>query len=138
MKNKKKARIDTYSTIYDMDIVVANELVTLKKLRELFEYRDGKELEECYTDWDVVTGSLKRKSDGAYVVLIKFNRISDGFVSSGDKLLDMIDVCTHEATHAALDIYKSVSAEIDMENQETFAYFVAYIAERIAKTLLNK
>ena len=138
MKNKKKARIDTYSTIYDMDIVVANELVTLKKLRELFEYRDGKELEECYTDWDVVTGSLKRKSDGAYVVLIKFNRISDGFVSSGDKLLDMIDVCTHEATHAALDIYNSVSAAVDMENQENFAYFVAYIAERAAKTLLNK
>lgn len=138
MKNKKKARIDTYSTIYDMDIVVANELVTLKKLRELFEYRDGKELEECYTDWDVVTGSLKRKSDGAYVALIKFNRISDGFVSSGDKLLDMIDVCTHEATHAALDIYNSVSATVDMENQENFAYFVAYIAERAAKTLLNK
>lgn len=138
MKNKKKARIDTYSTIYDMDIVVANELVTLKKLRELFEYRDGKELEECYIDWDVVTGSLKRKSDGAYVVLIKFNRISDGFVSSGDKLLDMIDVCTHEATHAALDIYNSVSAAVDMENQENFAYFVAYIAERAAKTLLNK
>ena len=138
MKNKKKARIDTYNTIYDMDVVVANELVTLKKLRELFEYRDGKELEECYIDWDVVTGSLKRKSDGAYVVLIKFNRISDGFVSSGDKLLDMIDVCSHEATHAALDIYNSVSATVDMENQENFAYFVAYIAERIAKTLLNK
>lgn len=138
MKNKKKARIDTYNTIYDTDVVVANELVTLKKLRELFEYRDGKELEDCYAEWDVVTGSLKRKSDGAYVILIKFNRISDGFVSSGDKLLDMIDVCSHEATHAALDIYNSVSATVDMENQENFAYFVAYIAERAAKTLLDK
>lgn len=138
MKNKKKARIDTYSTIYDMDVVVANELVGLKKLKDLFEYIDGKELEDSYVEWDVVTSLLKRKSDGAYTVLVKFNKISDSFVSSGDKLLDMLDVCTHEATHAALDIYKSVSAEIDMENQETFAYFVAYIAERIAKTLLNK
>lgn len=136
-KNKKKARIDTYSTIYDMDIVVANELVTLKKLRDLFESTDGKELEDIYTEWDTVTAFLKRKSDGAYVILVKFNKIS-GFVSSGDKLLDMLDVCTHEATHAALDIYKSVSAKVDMENQEPFAYFVAYIAERIAKTLLNK
>ena len=51
MKNKKKARIDTYNTIYDMDVVVANELVTLKKLRELFEYTDGKELEELYTNY---------------------------------------------------------------------------------------
>lgn len=138
MKNKKKARIDTYNTIYDMDVVVANELVTLKKLRELFEYTDGKELEELYTNWDVVTGLVKRKSDGAHTVLIKFNKISDGFVSSGDKLLDMIDICSHEATHAALDIYNSVSATVDMENQENFAYFVAYIAERAAKTLLDK
>lgn len=138
MKNKKKARIDTYNTIYDVDIVVANELVTLKKLRDLFEYVDGKELEDLYTEWDAVTALLKRKSDGAYTILVKFNKISDCFVSSGDKLLDMLDICTHEATHAALDIYKNVSAEIDMENQETFAYFVAYIAERIAKTLLDK
>lgn len=138
MKNKKKARIDTYETIYNIDVVVANELVTLKKLRELFEYLDGKELKECFAEWDVVTATLTRKSDGAYVVLIKFNRISDGFVSSGDKLLDMIDICSHEATHAALDIYSSASATIDMENQENFAYFVAYIAERAAKTLLDK
>lgn len=138
MKNKKKARIDTYSTIYDMDVVVANELVTLKKLRELFEYTDGKELEDLYAEWDVVTCLVKRKSDGAYTVLVKFNKISNSFVSSGDNLLDMIDVCSHEATHAALDIYDSVSAKVDTENQENFAYFVAYIAERIAKTLLNK
>lgn len=138
MKNKKKARIDTYSTIYDMDVVVANELVGLKKLKDLFEYIDGKELEDSYVEWDVVTGLVKRKSDGAYTVLVKFNKISDSFVSSGDNLLDMIDVCSHEATHAALDIYNSVSAKVDTENQENFAYFVAYIAERIAKTLLNK
>lgn len=138
MKNKKKARIDTYSTIYDMDVVVANELVGLKKLKDLFEYPDGEELEDLYTEWNVVTSLVKRKSDGAYTVLVKFNKISDGFVSSGDNLLDMIDVCSHEATHAALDIYNTVSAKVDTENQENFAYFVAYIAERIAKTLLNK
>lgn len=138
MKNKKKARIDTYSTIYDMDVVVANELVGLKKLRELFEYTDGKELEDLYAEWDIVTGLVKRKSDGAYTVLVKFNKFSDSFVSSGDRTLDTVDVCSHEATHAAIDIYNCVSATIDTENQENFAYFVAYIAERIAKTLLNK
>lgn len=138
MKNKKKARIDTYNTIYDMDITVANELVDLKKLRSMFETLDGEELDDCYAEWDVVTGLLKRKSDGAYTVLVKFNKISDTFVSSGDKILDMFDICSHEATHAAIDIYNAVSATIDTNNQETFAYFVAYITERIAKTLLNK
>ena len=38
MKNKNKAIIDTYETMYDIDIVVANRGVTLEKLQKLFVY----------------------------------------------------------------------------------------------------
>lgn len=134
----KKARIDTYSTMYDMDFVVANENVKLNELRKLFEYEDGAELEDCYEKWDCCCGIVKRKKDKSKIILVKFNRIGEGFVSSGDKLLDAIDTCAHEAVHVALDIYNSVNATIDTDNQENFAYFVAYITERIAKTVLNK
>lgn len=134
----KKARIDTYETIYDTDFVVANENITLSEINKLFEYNDGEKLDKNWEEWDCCTGIVTRKKDGARVVLVKFNRISKTFHSSGDKLLDIIDLCAHEATHVAIDMYNMVSSKIDTENQENFAYFVAYITERIAKTLLNK
>lgn len=134
----KKARIDTYSTIYDMDFIVANEHVTLDELKKLFTYDNEEELDKAQIDWDCCTSIVKRKKDGATCLLVKFNKIGKGFTSSGDELLDLIDISAHEATHVAIDIYNRVSATIDTENQECFAYFVGYITERILKTLLNK
>lgn len=133
-----KARIDTYSTIFDMDFIVANDKVTLEDLRSQYEYTDGSELEDNYTEWDLCTGIVKRKSDGAHCVLVKYNRMSKSFVSSGDRVLDLVDCCAHEATHVALDIYNATHTEIDFNNQECFAYFMAYITERIFKTISNK
>lgn len=133
----KKARIDTYSTQYDIDFVVADSKVTLNDLRELYCYDDDTELDDTWNDCSACTGTVKRKEDGATVLLVHYTKPSS-FTSSGDDLLDLIDICAHEATHVAIDIYNIVAADIDTKNQETFAYFVAYIAERIAKTLLNK
>lgn len=135
---KKKSRIDTYSTMFDIDFIVANEAVTLEELRKLYCYTDDDELEECYTKWDFCTGKVKRKSDGAHCILVKYNQTSDSFVSSGDELLDLVDGCSHEATHIVLDIYAMTSTAIDMDNQENCAYFIGYCTERILKTLLNK
>lgn len=134
----KKARIDTYSTIYDMDFVVANEHVTLDELKKLFKYSNDQELDEDQEKLNCCTSIVKRKSDNATCLLVKFNNNGDGFSSSGDDLLDLVDTCSHEAVHVATDIYNCVGATIDVENQENFAYFVGYITERILKTLLNK
>jgi hypothetical protein len=136
MKNKG-ARIDTYSTQYDIDFVVANSKVTLEELRELYYYADEEELDDTWDNGGATTCLLKRKSDNTVVVLIRYMGRSQ-YKSSGDKLLDIVNVASHEATHVAIDIYNSVCATIDVENQETFAYFVGYITERILKTLLNK
>lgn len=134
----KKARIDTYSTIYDIDFIVANEHVTLDELKKLFKYSNDQELDEDQEKLDCCTSIVKRKKDNATCLLVKFNNPSDGFTSSGDDLLDLVDVCAHESVHVAIDIYNCVGAEIDVKNQECFAYFVGYITERILKTLLNK
>lgn len=135
----KKARIDTYNTIYDIDIVVANKNVKLDQLRKLFCYTDGEDLDdEAWGGWYFCTGIVKRRSDDATVVLIHNGSDKHEFASSGDELLDLTDVCAHEAVHAAMDVYNVVSAKIDTDNQECFAYFVGYIAERIMRTILNK
>lgn len=136
MKNKE-ARIDTYSTPFCIDFVVANKEVTLEELRELFCYPDDEELEDTWDNGAATTGIVKRKSDGAIVILVRYIGKSE-LVSSGDDLLDLCNTAVHEGTHVAIDIYNAVGAVIDTENQEVFAYFEAYIAERILKTLLNK
>lgn len=134
----KKARIDTYETTYDIDFVVANKESKLSELRKLFEEVDGSELDPDFEKWNACSAIVTRKKDKAKVVLIKINNLGDGYTSSGDELLDTIDICSHEAVHTAIDIYNMSGSEIDVKNQEVFAYFVAYITERIAKTLLNK
>ena len=136
MENKE-ARIDTYSTQYDIDFVVANSKVAIEEIRDLFCYPDDGELDDTWDEGCATTGIVKRKSDNAVIVLVRYKKPSL-HVSSGDELLDLVDVASHEAVHVAIDTYNMVDATIDTENQETFAYFVAYIAERILKTLLNK
>lgn len=134
----KKARIDTYNTIYDIDLVVANKEVSIAELKKLFCYLDDVELDEKAWNWYFCTGVVKRKKDGATVVLVHQGKEKSNFVSSGNDLLDLVDVCAHEATHAAVDIYNLTDAKIDTDNQECFAYFVGYITERIFKTMSNK
>lgn len=136
MKNKE-ARIDTYSTPFCIDFIVANEKATIEELRELFCYPDDEELEDTWDNGAATTGILKRKSDGATVLLVRYIGKS-GLVSSGDDLLDLCNTAVHEGTHVAMDIYNIASAVIDTENQEVFAYFEAYVVEKILKTLLNK
>lgn len=138
MKNKKniKKRIDTYSTQFDIDVIVCNKAVTLEDLNKLFKHLDNTELNKDFVEWCAISCMVTRKKDGAKVYLIKYNK-KGTFVSSGNDTLDLIDTASHEAMHAVLDIYNSVGARIDIENQESTAYFLGYLTERVAKTLLN-
>ena len=117
MKTKKdnktvsnsKAIIDTYTNVYPVDLVVANKYVTLEELKELYVYSDNLELDEEVINGDASTCTVKRKSDNKFCILVKYNHPSKYIT---DKKLDFINICSHEATHVALDIYEFIQQRV--------------------------
>lgn len=71
-----------------------------------------------------VTYYTVRKSDKKYGVLIRFRKRGDITPS----------VSSHEAVHAALEIFRCIGAEVDVENQEPLAYIVDWITDCIWKS----
>lgn len=77
-----------------------------------------------------VTSHTFNKNNKLGGVLIRFNKKSN----------ITAEVAAHEATHAALGIYEYVGADVDVENQEPFAYLVGFITDCIwlSKNYKNK
>lgn len=90
MKQKKKAIIDTYETLYDVDIVVANRYVTLEKLKSMFTYADGAELDSFIIEAMATSAIVKRISDNKTCILIKDNK--DSSIKGKDKKIDRINM----------------------------------------------
>lgn len=138
---KKQPHLDTYTTVYPMDIVVANEYVTIEQLRELFTYSDGKELEDSFLDKESFTattvGFFKRRSDNKLVSFVVYLR--DTNVKTDIKA-DRVNTIAHEAAHIAMDIFNFIGATISSytTDQEAFAHLVGYVAECIYKTINKK
>lgn len=134
MKNsKKKSIIDTYTTIYFVDIVVANKYATLEELKELYTYSDGTELDESLMSSECCTATCLRKSDNHAVCLVKHNR--DSRIKGIDKHLDLINTVCHEAGHVVLDIYENIGQQVCNCSPEPFCYLLGYVSECIYKTL---
>lgn len=132
----KKSIIDTYTTIYFVDIVVANKYTTVDELKELYIYSDGVELDDEITSGVCTTSRCKRKSDNKDVVLIKYNRDSD--IKNINKTLDLINTICHESGHAVLDIYEHMNQNVCNCSSEPFCYLLGYVAECVYKTLTKK
>lgn len=142
MKNNKK-RIDTYETPYEIYLVVANKYVTLEDLQELYTYSDGAELDNDIRyvknrkyEHQAVTFMARRKSDGRYVIIVKYWHVTN--IKGSDKLLDLINLASHEACHVTMEMYIAIGATIDTDNQEIFSYQQAYFCSCILKTWMNK
>lgn len=136
MKKQKKAIIDTYETLYDIDIVVANRQVSLDKLRKLYTYADGVILDDFIVDGLSTTAIVKRISDNKTCILIKDNKDTD--VKSIDKKLDYINTIAHESLHAVLDIYDIINQKVCTCSPEPMCYLIGYIAECVYKTVTKK
>ena len=136
MKKQKKAIIDTYETLYDIDIVVANRQVSLEKLQKLYTYGDGVVLDNFIMDSLATTAVVKRISDNKTCILIKDNKDSD--VKSIDKKLDHINTIAHESLHAVLDIYDIIQQKVCTCTPEPMCYLIGYIAACVYKTLTKK
>lgn len=132
----KKSIIDTYTTIYYVDIVVANEAVTLEELKDLYVFSDGVEIDDTVTKQLCTTSTCRRKEDGKDVILIKYNRDCD--IKGINKKLDLINTVCHEAGHAVLDIYDHMNQNICNCSPEPFCYLLGYVGECIYNTLTKK
>ena len=136
MKKNNKSRIDVYSTIYPVDIVVANQYTTLKELQNKYIRCDDVELPEAVMEDLASTTRCRDKKTGKAVVLIKFNRHTS--VKGVDKQVSLVNTCAHEAAHAVLSIYDFIEEDVCLVHQETFAYFMGSVTEWIYKTIKNK
>lgn len=134
MKNNKKY-IDTYSTIYGVDLVVANKNVTLKDLQNKYTYSDDRELDDI--DCIASTSYCKNKNTNRYTILVRYNH--DSKVKGIDKRLDFINTCSHEATHVVMAIYHYINEKIFPEDSnELLANLVGWATECIYKTWTKK
>lgn len=134
----KKKYIDTYNTIYDVDIVIVNKNVTLKELRKTYCYSNGEELDDSMKSGVATTCRCKNKKTNRYCSLIVYNH--DSTFKDADKRADLINTAAHEALHSALDIYSYIGEESINPNNpnETLTYFVGWITEKIYKTWTKK
>ena len=132
----KKKHIDIYKTPYDVHIVIANEAVTLEDLRKKYKYCNDNELSDRLTQSAASTARCTDKVTGRDVVLVKYNRPSR--FKDADKKSDFINTISHEALHAALSVYAYIGQDVDVNNDESLAYFVGWISECIYKTWTKK
>lgn len=83
-------------------------------------------------DWDesayAITSNVHDKVNDRGGILIRFQ----------NKSAMTADVITHEATHAAMEIFDYIGAQIDLKNQEVFSYLCGWIAKCIAQVKNHK
>lgn len=135
MKNNK-SRIDTYNTIYNVVLIVANQYSTIEEIRNVVEYTDGTDIDE-----DILTGCAtvvlcRRKEDLLDAILVKYNHPLN--IKNIDKNIDLINTVAHEAGHVALRIYQHMDQDICQCSHEPFCYLLGWAAECIYKTVKNK
>ena len=134
--NKNK-HITILNTVYNIDIIIANRHVTLKDLQKKYTYYNGDELEESIIDCQASTTCCKYKNTGKPCILIKDNK--DSSVKGINKKLDLINTASHEALHAAIDIYSYIGETINTsESNESLAYFIGWLTQHIYETFTKK
>lgn len=131
--------IDTYTNdIYELDLVVANKDVTLEELQELFVRTDNSELTDSITSNGATAMTVKRKKDGSYCELVKFNTYGVLCKTAKDRLEWLINTVGHEAGHYCLDLYYGIESNVCTTCQEPFCYLLGWATECIYKTWTKK
>lgn len=125
MKNKKSI-IDTYNTIYIVDIVIANKYTTLEQLKKLYTYSDNLPLDKGIMEGVATTSTCTRIADNHPCILIKWNLDTPSY-KVADKRVHMIGTMCHEAIHAAIDTWDFIQERITIDSQEPVAYYVEWI-----------
>lgn len=125
MKNK---HIQTFETIYNVDVVIANNAVTLEDLKEIYTYSDGVEIDD--NSCEAVTCTCTNRHTGKYVILVWDRKAI--FTKGENKTLHIINTAAHEALHVVMDLQDFSHQEVDpKDSNEYLAYMVGYFTERI-------
>ena len=133
---KHKSIIDTYETLYQIDIVVANKYSTVEELKKKYKYSNDTPLDDFITTGICTTSVVNRLSDNKTCILIKYNH--DTKIKSLDPVLDFINTVCHESGHVTLEIYRAIGQDVCPCSQEPFCYLLGFAAECIYKTLKKK
>ena len=135
-KNSKtnKSIIDVYSTIYSVDIVVANRYTTTAQLNKNYCSSNHEDLTDidctAYTE-----RALDRKTDKP-VIIVKYVKDQKW---CENKKLDLINTAAHEALHVCMEIYSYIGEDVfKNDSNELFAYLIGWITECIYKTWTKK
>lgn len=137
MTKKNKTIIDTYPTLYDVDLVVANKYTTFEQLDKLYKYASGNSIDKDIKDGVASTSICIRKSDNKYCILVCWNDDLPRYKVDNKKKYT-IDTIAHESCHVALDIYDYIQEDAKATCSEPFSYLVGWIAGCIYTTISKK
>lgn len=130
---KNRAIIDTYKNLYDLDLIVANKYTKLEQLKKLYTYCNGDELDEDIFQGMATTSRCKERNTGRNIMLVVQSNIEPD--KNRDKKLELVNLCSHEAVHVALDTFSYIGEKVNYDCQEPLAYLQAWAAECIYNTL---
>jgi hypothetical protein len=133
-----KSIIDTYTSIYPVELVVANQYTTLEELQKLYTYIDETELDDQITseDSNATVTQVYRKSDHKACCLVKYN--NNKCSKFTNKREHYISTIAHEAGHVTLDIYEYINQNICNCSSEPFCYLLGWVTQCIYRTLTKK
>lgn len=140
MTNKKsktkKGIIDVYPTVYNTDIVVCNKYATANQLNKQYMIVDGSDFtEEDLTDADGCCIKAYERKTNRPVLILRYTKPARG-TSKKDIHADLVNTCSHEATHAAMFICSRIGQDIDKDDVNEFlAYLIGWITECMYKTV---
>ena len=139
MKNKKKAYIDTYESIYPVLLVVANSAVKIEQLRKLYCEYDGTELyDDDMSERGGVVIKAIRKSDSRAVILVRMADEDKYYKDKNERRMEFLSTVTHEAAHVVLNTYQRIGEKDCFVSQEPFCYALEWAFKCIYKTCFKK
>ena len=125
MEKEKTTKIHEFDPVIYPRLLWVTYNCPAAVLEDLFE---GK-IEEMDKNSDADVLNCRRlKPDVKGGILIRFRSKKDMTAKN----------IAHESTHAALEIFDYVGAQISYDNQEPYAYLVGWIADCIEKVKNNK
>lgn len=130
---KRKKIIDKYiQPIFIPKELVVCKNITIEELNKIYSYSGGKDLEP-FDQYDAVTYRAIDISTKKKVLLVVLNM---EFMSKS-KLLEKIDICSHEALHATSSILQECGIQLTDETEETYAYMQGWITKCIYETMIK-